>query len=182
MTSAREKKVECVIVLTNTFGNCRMKSFGSCRRCFFKDITERLPVKKESGMEENMKRLPESEREIMMIIWQAGKPVTRGEIESRLGKERKLSPTTILSFLSRLEEKGFVAVCKEGKNNVYTALVGEKEYLQKESRSILSRFYRNSLTDFVSALSDGGNLTEQDVEELQEFLDRRRKDMEDTDK
>ena len=35
-----------------------------------------------------MKRLPDSELELMMIIWDAGKPVTRTEIEERLPRER----------------------------------------------------------------------------------------------
>ena len=70
-----------------------------------------------------MKRLPDSELEIMMIIWDMDKPVTRSEIEARLDRERKLSPTTILSFLSRLQEKGFLEVQKSGKNNVYIARI-----------------------------------------------------------
>ena len=69
-----------------------------------------------------MKRLPDSELELMMIIWDAGKPVTRTEIEERLPRERRLSATTILSFLSRLEEKGFVRVQKDGRSNVYEPL------------------------------------------------------------
>ena len=37
-----------------------------------------------------MKKLPESELELMMIIWHAGRPVTRAEIESGLDEDRKL--------------------------------------------------------------------------------------------
>ena len=74
-----------------------------------------------------MKRLPNSELEIMMIIWELNKPATRFEIEERMDKERKLSPTTVLSFLSRLQEKGFVAVEKAGKNNVYRAVIDRED-------------------------------------------------------
>ena len=49
-----------------------------------------------------MKHLPDSELAIMMIIWELDKPVTRFEIEERMEGDRKLSPTTVLSFLSRL--------------------------------------------------------------------------------
>ena len=47
-----------------------------------------------------MKRLPDSELELMMIIWDAGRGITRNEIEERLPQDRRLSATTILSFLS----------------------------------------------------------------------------------
>lgn len=72
------------------------------------------------------KRLPDSELELMMIIWDAEGSVTRSEIENRLPTERKLSATTVLSFLSRLQEKGFLEVERDGKTNRYLPLV-EKE-------------------------------------------------------
>lgn len=123
-----------------------------------------------------MKRLPDSELELMMIIWDAGRPVTRTEIEEELPLDRKLSATAILSFLSRLEEKGFVRVRKEGRSNVYEPLVRKEEYLRKESRSIWKRLYQNSVANFMAALGQGDDLTEQDLDELQEFLDRKRKE------
>ncbi len=117
-----------------------------------------------------MKRLPDSELEIMMIIWDLDKPVTRFEIEERMDAERKLSPTTILSFLSRLQEKGFLDVQKSGKNNVYLALVDKESYLQAESRSILKRIYQNSAKNFIAALYDGNSLSEEELKELEEYI------------
>ena len=81
-----------------------------------------------------MKRLPDSELEIMMIIWDYDKPVTRFDIEERMEKGRKLSPTTVLSFLSRLQEKGFLEVRKEGKNNVSGEDLKELEEYISEKR------------------------------------------------
>lgn len=123
-----------------------------------------------------MKRLPDSELELMMIIWDAGRPVSRNEIEEKLPPERKLSATTILSFLSRLEEKGFVRVKKEGRSNVYEPLVHKEEYLRQESRSILKRLYQNSVGNFMAALGQGDDLTDADLDELQEFLNQKRRE------
>ena len=123
-----------------------------------------------------MKRLPDSELELMMIIWDAGRPMSRNEIEEQLPGERQLSATTILSFLSRLQEKRFVQVRKEGRNNVYEPLVREEDYLKQESRSIWKRLYQNSVGNFMAALGQGDELTDQDLDELQEFLDRKRKE------
>ena len=116
-----------------------------------------------------MKRLPQSELELMMIIWNAGHPVTRMEIEAN--PERKILPNTILSFLSRLEEKGFVKVEKKGKINWYTPIVEEKKYLQAESKSILATLYGNSMKNFVTALYDGKAVNQEQIRELKEFLD-----------
>ncbi|MDE7275091.1 MAG: BlaI/MecI/CopY family transcriptional regulator [Lachnospiraceae bacterium] len=122
-----------------------------------------------------MKRLPDSELEIMMIIWDLDKPVTRSEIEARLDQERKRSPTTILSFLSRLQEKGFLGVQKSGKNNVYIALIDRQSYMQIESRSILKRLYQNSAKNFLAALYDGNSLTDEELKELEDYIAIRRK-------
>ena len=123
-----------------------------------------------------MKRLPDSELELMMIIWDAGRPMSRNEIEEQLPGESQLSATTILSFLSRLQEKRFVQVRKEGRNNVYEPLVRKEDYLKQESRSIWKRLYQNSVGNFMAALGQGDELTDQDLDELQEFLDRKRKE------
>ena len=124
-------------------------------------------------MDAGMKRLPESELEIMMIIWRHDGPVNRMEIEEHLKKD--VAAPTILSFLNRLEAKGFVSVEKIGKVNWYTPLVKEEEYLQKESKTILQKMYRNSLKNFVTALYDGDGLSAQDMEELKEFLEGKSK-------
>lgn len=122
-----------------------------------------------------MKRLPESELEIMMIIWKYDRPVNRMEIEEHLKKD--VAAPTILSFLNRLEAKGFVSVEKIGKINWYTPLVKEEEYLQRESRNILQRMYQNSLKNFVTALYDGDGLSSQDIEDLRAFVEEKSADM-----
>ena len=118
-----------------------------------------------------MKTLPNSELELMMILWKAGRPLTRTEIEEKLPEERKISKTTILSFLSRLEEKGFVKIEKEGRNNCYIPLVEEKDYLEQESSSILKKLYDNSVRKFVACLYDGKELSKEQINELKDYLD-----------
>ena len=120
-------------------------------------------------------RLPDSELELMMIIWDAEGSVTRSEIENRLPAERKLSATTVLSFLSRLQEKGFLEVERDGKTNRYRPLVEKETYLREESRSIWKRLYQNSVGNFMTALGSGEELSDRDLDELQEFLDRQRR-------
>ena len=126
-----------------------------------------------------MKHLPDSELAIMMIIWELDKPVTRFEIEERMEGDRKLSPTTVLSFLSRLQDKGFLEMHKSGKNNVYSALIEEDAYMQTESRSVLKRLYQNSAKNFLAALYDGDNLYSEDLAELEEYISSKRRERKD---
>lgn len=113
-----------------------------------------------------------------MIIWDLDKPVTRSEIEEHMDADRKLSPTTILSFLSRLQEKGFLDIQKSGKNNVYYPLVDRESYMQAESRSILKRIYQNSARNFIAALYDGNSLSEKELKELEDYISEKRRERE----
>jgi len=117
-----------------------------------------------------MKRLPDSELEVMLIIWKAKKPVLRPEIEVAL-KEKNWAITTLNSFLSRLIEKGFLSCRKEGKWNVYTALVKEEDYLEYENNSFVEKLYGNSLKSFVASVCQSMKMEDRDIQELQEFLE-----------
>lgn len=123
-----------------------------------------------------MKRLPDSELEVMMAIWELDEKVTRMDIESKLKGSEDWSPTTILSLLSRLEKKGFVKVEKDGKSNVYSALVSEEEYMNAESKTLLEKMYRNSIKNFMMALYADDKPSKKEIDELQEFLDDLKKE------
>lgn len=117
-----------------------------------------------------IKRLPDAELIVMQEIWNASEcPVPSAWITHQLREQWK--PTSILTFLSRLCEKGFLKCEKDGKSNIYTPLITEEAYRAQESVSFLQRFYRGSIRDLVASLSDTGSLTDDDIDELRDFLD-----------
>lgn len=118
-----------------------------------------------------MKRLPESELEIMQIIWEETAPVSRMTIETALQSIHPLAPTTILTLLTRLCEKGFLSLKKEGRTNLYEPLITEKEYLAAESRSFLDRLFHGSVAGFATALCDSG-IKKEELEELRQLLEK----------
>ena len=61
---------------------------------------------------ENLKRLPDSELKLMMIIWDAGEPVASPYILDKLVGEKTWAKTTVLNFLSRLVDRGFLTTEK----------------------------------------------------------------------
>ena len=124
-------------------------------------------------MKQEIHRLPDSELELMQAIWQCEPPVSRSDLEAHLSKNRYLAPTTILTFLTRLCEKGFLTVERRGKTNCYTPLISEKDYLAQESRSILNRLYGGSLKAFATALVDSG-ISKEEIEALRVMLEEGR--------
>lgn len=120
---------------------------------------------------EKIKRLPESEQDIMMIIWAAGESVTSAYIMERLPEERKWALTTVLNFLTRLVDRGFLEITKQGRINYYSPSVKESDYLQHESRSFLDKMYMGSLKNFVAALYDGSAISKEEFEDLKQYVE-----------
>lgn len=118
-----------------------------------------------------MSRLPDAELEVMQALWSLETyPAYSGEIAAHLRRDWKAP--TLLKLLSRLEERGFVSVQKEGRANIYTPLVTREEYLRVESRSFLNRLHGGSLSSLVAALYPQAKLEEEDVAQLERILNQ----------
>lgn len=119
----------------------------------------------------NLKRLPDSELEIMMIIWEAREPVSSAYLMEKLQGEKNWAATTVLNFLARLAEREFLKVEKKGRINIYSPLIAEKDYIESESKSFLERLHKNSLKSLVASLYDGKQLSSEDADELKHYID-----------
>ena len=116
-----------------------------------------------------MKRLPDTELEVMKALWDSGPDTSRPVLEEALAPFG-WAANTINTYLTRLVDKGFVSVQRDRKGNRYTPVIPREEYLAFDSRSVLSQLYGSSPRNFVAALARGG-LAKQDVEELRSLLD-----------
>lgn len=121
-------------------------------------------------MKKTYQRLPESELDIMLVLWNGTPPMTRPEIEKVINTKKKLASTTILSLLTRLESKNFVKVTKQGKMNLYTPLVSQSDYQTHESQSLLEKLFGNSLKKFVTTLYHGKKISSEEIQDLSNFL------------
>ncbi len=128
-------------------------------------------------MKEKIVHLPNSELELMMILWEAGEPVPRAYVDEKVAQHQTWGITTILNLLARLEKKGFVKSESQGrgKSNLYSALISEEEYLEFESKSTMGRLCARSVTNLVASLYKNRKVDEKELDELQAFLDKHRK-------
>ncbi|NJE75206.1 transcriptional regulator [Pseudoflavonifractor sp. SW1122] len=120
-------------------------------------------------MSYTIRRLPDTELEVMQALWTSDTPVLRTQLEERLAQTHPMATTTLLTLLSRLSEKGFVRVDKEGRKSLYAPLVTREDYLAAQSRSFIQKLCGGSLSTFASALCDSG-LSKEELEELRELL------------
>lgn len=119
-----------------------------------------------------IKRLPESELDIMMIIWESDEAVTSAYVMEKLPEEKKWATTTVLNFLARLADRGFLEITKQGRVNYYKPLIEENDYLQQESSTFLKKMHMGSLKSFVASLYDGSAISMEDLEELKDYVEK----------
>ena len=112
-----------------------------------------------------MEMLSHSEEQVMAALWACGKPATRREIAARLPSSCSWADSTLLNFLLRLENKGFVRPEKQGNKNIYTPLVRRVTYCGAASAAHLQRLYGGDLRAMLGALTD--------MERLARYLDSR---------
>ena len=122
-------------------------------------------------MKPDLRKLPDGELEVMQAVWDCTPPATRGEISQRLEQSHPMAPTTLLTVLSRLGEKGFLRIEKEGRSARYIPLVTRQAYLAGQSRRFLDKLCGGNLPTFAAALCDSG-LTREELDELRDLLER----------
>lgn len=118
-----------------------------------------------------MKRLGDAELEIMLVIWEAQGPVTSSYVLSALEGKRDWRLSTLMTVLSRLVDKGFLQLHKEGRSNFYSPVVAEEDYRRSESKDVLEKLFGNNIRAMVSSLVGGKAISEEDIHSLRQYLD-----------
>ncbi|WP_312047449.1 BlaI/MecI/CopY family transcriptional regulator [Anaerotignum sp.] len=119
-----------------------------------------------------MRKMSESEMEVMQVVWGHKNPLTNKEIISLI-PNNQWKVTTVLTLISRLIDKGFLKVAKEGRVSLYSYIVSEDEYRRMCSKNFLDEFYQGSFKNFFAALYSADELSQEDFDELREILDKR---------
>ena len=122
-------------------------------------------------MLDRTRKLPDSELEVMMAVWDCEPPVTRRQIEEIIHRQHPAAQTTILTLLTRLEGKKYIRIDKPGRSSVYTPLISKQDYLASQSRSFIEQLFGGSMPAFAAALCDSG-LSKEELDELRKLLDQ----------
>lgn len=117
------------------------------------------------------KKLGEAELEIMQAIWDSETPVTSNHILKELQGRRKWQLSTLMTSLSRLENKGFVHCDRSTGTNLYSAIISEDGYKTKAGKHFLEQLYNNSVQNMVAALYNSNMINESDLAQLRNYLD-----------
>ena len=127
-----------------------------------------------------LKRLPDSELKVMQIIWDMYKRSEKVDAGSMMEAYPDiighLKLTTVLTLITRLNEKGFVRTEKQGRINYYIPVVAEEQYKNDAAAEFVENVYKNSPISLMSALFDIGAISKDDIDEFRRQISEKNND------
>lgn len=121
-------------------------------------------------------KLPESELKVMQLIWdmekKGVKDIHAGALIAAYPEQiGHLALTTVLTLISRLQNKGFINLEKHGRANCAIVIADENEYKRKAAKDFVATVYKNNTKGLISALYSDGILSEDDISELRRDIE-----------
>lgn len=116
-----------------------------------------------------VRTLPDAELAAMQAVWACETPAKRAGISEVLAQTHPMAPTTLLTVLSRLAEKGFLKIEKTGRSAEYRPLVAKEDYLARQGQKFYDQLCGKSIPAFAAALCASG-LSVEELAELRELL------------
>lgn len=120
------------------------------------------------------KKLPETEFEVMLAIWDADEsPVNTAYLMKAVGVSHGWKAPTLISFLVRLEERGYISSEKKGKERYYTSTSDKAEYIHHTTEDFVNRYHDGSFVSLLDSLYMNKKLLASDFDQLLSWLKSR---------
>ena len=112
----------------------------------------------------------ESEYRFCLILWD-NEPIKSGELVNLCREQLGWKPTTTYTVIKRLSERGVL----KNENSVVSALVTKDEVQAAEINEMVEKTFEGSLPAFIAAFTKHQKISEEEIDALQQMIDRYRK-------
>jgi len=112
-------------------------------------------------------KLGKMEEKFAEIIWRE-EPIPSGELVKICASEFDWKKSTTYTMLKRLCKRGITV----NENGIVKALVSKENYISAQSKNFIDERFNGSLPSFLTAFTKRNKLTENDIKEIQSFIDK----------
>jgi predicted transcriptional regulator len=136
-------------------------------------VTSSLTTAVVMGGSMSGKTIGDQELALLRHVAEAG-PVSVGGVVEAFGAPRGLARSTVLTMMERLRQKGYLA--REPVEGVYhyKSASSPGELLQGAVRTFVEKTLAGSVSPFVSYLTERSEVTDEELAELEQLVDRLR--------
>lgn len=113
----------------------------------------------------------ESEYRFCLILWEH-EPIKSSELVNLCSEQLGWKPTTTYTVIKRLSERGVL----KNEKTVVTSLVTKEEVQTAEIDEMMEKTFQGSLPAFIAAFTKNRRLSDKEIDEVQEMIDRFRKE------
>ena len=125
-------------------------------------------------MPKSRAELTESEWAIIKAVWET-EPCTAPDIREKLHRQTAWAYSTVRTLMDRMVVKGLLAAEKVRNLTVYRSAVTREQAQRGELFYALKHAFNGALTPMVQCLLDTGNLSTDELTELESFIKAKKK-------
>ena len=112
----------------------------------------------------------ESEYRFCLILWEH-EPIKSSELVNLCADQLGWKPTTTYTVIKRLSERGVL----KNENTIVSTLITKDEIQAAEISEMVEKTFEGSLPAFVAAFTKHHQISEKEIDAVQEMIDRYRK-------
>ena len=132
------------------------------------------------GIPDRLRPLSTAEEQVLLAVWSCKQPASRRDIGEKLAA-KGWRPATVLNFLYRLEDKGWVKSGKEQNRNTYTPTLTKRAYGVWTMRQRLDAVFGGDLAEAVRALVSESGCSQGQLEQAMAVLEEKHAEAEEYD-
>lgn len=115
--------------------------------------------------------LSQAEFEVLKVLWDHA-PATVREVMNHLhARRRKVAYTTVLTFLTRLRDKGFVTTRKSGQAYLYKPKVTRERIVKSRLTDMVDQLFDGAAAPLVLQLMEQESFTSDEITRLRRLID-----------
>jgi len=115
--------------------------------------------------------LTNAEEQIMKLLWKLEKAFIRDLLNEF--PDPKPAPTTVLTLLKRMIDKGFVSYKQFGNSREYYPLIKKTDYFSDHINALIKDFFNNSTAQFASFFTNETEMNNEELKELRDLVDKK---------
>ena len=114
-------------------------------------------------------RMGPAEAEFAGIVWEH-EPISSSELSKKAFAALNWKKSTAFTVLKRLCDRGIL----QNQNGVVTSLISKEEYYARHSEAYVQDTFGGSLPAFLAAFSKRRKLTDREIEEMKDLIEKMR--------